>query len=211
VTLTFPSLRIGPGDMPEGLVAIGSEHHKVLFSRTLPLTFNPYKPAVINRQKLKPKTQEIITSLPIWDIAVQTENRAGLFLASCTETVSDPLPKQAIEINAFQARRQRHVLTNLVEAYGIRLAPEPIYPKPRDPEFAFVRVGYSECIDGFFRLRPVEAARRTVFLPPELVDTFEPVVHEEGRHIVFFANWIAWYRRKVNGPISWGWSSARPN
>ncbi len=33
--------------------------------------------------------------------------------------------------------------------------------------------------------------------PAELVDTFEPVIHEEGRHILFFVNWVAWYRRNM--------------
>lgn len=197
MTLAFPNISIDPGDVPDGPLAIGSEHHKKLFCRTLLSTFNPYKPAVINWPKLEKTTQDIITSLPIWDIAVQTENRAGLYVASFAETVSDPILKQSIELNAFEERRHRYVLANLVQAYGIKLAPEPAYAKPKDPEWAFVRVGYSECIDSFFAFGLFEAARRTGFFPPELVDTFEPVIHEEGRHILFFVNWIAWHRRNM--------------
>jgi hypothetical protein len=190
-------LSFDPIVVPEGPIRLGSPDHLRLFCRTLLTTFDPYKPAVIDWPKLQPKTQDLITALPIWDIAVQTENRAGVWVGSYVAKASDPLLKQAIELNAYEERRHRHVLANLVEAYGIALKPEPAYPAPRDPEWAFIQVGYSECIDSFFAFGLFESARRTGFFPPELVDTFEPVIHEEGRHILFFVNWIAWHRRTM--------------
>jgi len=197
VTLALPDLSFDPIVVPEGPIRLGSPDHLRLFCRTLLTTFDPYKPAVIDWPKLQPKTQDLITALPIWDIAVQTENRAGVWVGSYVAKASDPLLKQAIELNAYEERRHRHVLANLVEAYGIALKPEPAYPAPRDPEWAFIQVGYSECIDSFFAFGLFESARRTGFFPPELVDTFEPVIHEEGRHILFFVNWIAWHRRTM--------------
>jgi hypothetical protein len=128
---------------------------------------------------------------------VQTENRAGLNVCTYAEEIADPLLKKAVELNGFEERRHRHVLSNLVEAYGIKLAPEPVYERPRDPEWAFMVTGYSECIDSFFAFGLFETAKQSGFFPAELVDTFEPVVHEEGRHILFFVNWVAWHRRNM--------------
>jgi hypothetical protein len=182
---------------PEGPIRFGSDAHKTLFCRTLLDTFNPYKPAVIEWPKLDSQARDRLVSLPIWDIAVQTEGRAQLNVASYAAATSDPLLQKAIELNAFEEGRHKHVLSNLVAAYGIALAPEPEYVVRGDPEWAFMVTGYSECIDSFFAFGLFESAKHSGFFPETLVDTFEPVIQEEARHILFFVNWAAWHRRTM--------------
>ena len=175
----------------------GSEAHKTLFCRTLLDTHNPYKPAIIDWPALDADSRDRLVSLPIWDIAVQTEGRARLNVASYAAVTRDALLREAIELNAFEEGRHKSVLSNLVAAYDIALAPEPQYLAPRDPEWAFMLTGYSECIDSFFAFGLFAAARRSGFFPAALVDTFEPVMQEEARHILFFVNWAAWHRRTM--------------
>ena len=182
---------------PGSPLRLGGDEHKNAFCRMLLDTFNPYKPAVIDWPKLDQEARDRLVSLPIWDIAVQTEGRARLNVASYAACVSDPLLKKAIELNAFEEGRHKHVLSNLVAAYGIALAPEPAYVTPKDPEWAFMVTGFSECIDSFFAFGLFEAAKRSGFFPEALVDTFEPVIQEEARHIIFFVNWAAWHRRTM--------------
>jgi hypothetical protein len=184
-------------DGQPGPVRIGSDRHRTLFSRMLLETHNPYKPAVIDWPQLDPEARDRLVSLPIWDIAVQTEGKASQRVKAYADLIGDPLLKQATEMNAAEEARHKVVLANLVEAYGIKLAPEPPYPPPRYPQWAFMVTGFSECIDSFFAFGLFELAKRSGFFPPALVDTFEPVMQEEGRHITFFVNWVAWYRKNL--------------
>jgi hypothetical protein len=172
----------------------GSDEHKRVFCRMLLDTFDPYKPAVIDWPVLSDDARQRITTLPIWDIAVQTEGKAGLRVKTYAALIDDPLLREATELNAFEESRHKRVLSHLVEAYGITLAPEPEYKVPRDPEWAFMVTGFSECIDSFFAFGLFEHAKRSGFFPEELVDTFEPVVREESRHILYFVNWVEWRR-----------------
>ncbi|HVW68836.1 MAG TPA: hypothetical protein VHB68_07660 [Steroidobacteraceae bacterium] len=160
-------------------------------------THDPYKPAVIDWPKLDEDTRRRITSLPIWDIAVQTEGRAGLNVRTFAERSCSGLLRLAVEMNAYEESRHKQVLANMVRFYGIQLQPEPQYRVPRDAEWAFMVTGYSECIDSFFGFGLFDLAKSSGFFPPQLVDTFEPVMREEGRHILFFVNWVAWWRRNM--------------
>jgi hypothetical protein len=180
-----------------GIIRPGSDEHKNAFCRMLLDTHNPYKPAVIEWPPLDAEARERLTALPIWDIAVQTEGKARIRVLSYAEEIADPLLRRAVELDAFEEGRHKQVLSRLVEAYGIRLAPEPEYHRPRNAEWAFMVTGFSECIDSFFAFGLFAMAKTSRFFPPELVETFEPVMQEEARHILFFVNWVAWHRRNL--------------
>jgi hypothetical protein len=190
------ALRRWTYDTP-GAIKIGSAEHRKMFCRMLLETHDPYRPAVIDWPKLEPDAQRRLTSLPIWDIAVQTEGRASIRVKTYAETVRDPLLRAALHMDADEEARHKVVLSHLVRAYGIALAPEPVYPAPSKPEWAWMFTGYSECIDSFFAFGLFRSAERSGYFPAELVETFEPVIQEEARHILFFINWVTWYRKTM--------------
>src|SRR5215468_5657157 len=110
-----------------GPIMLGSEAHKQAFCRMLLDTHNPYRPSVVDWPILEPEARDRLVSLPIWDIAMQTEGNATLRVLAYAKTVTDPLLREAIEVDGFEETRHKHVLSNLVQAYGIQLAPEPEY------------------------------------------------------------------------------------
>jgi len=186
------------GERPAGRIRLGSPEHLRLFCLELLETHDPYRPRVLDWPKLSKETRDRLVALPIWDIAVQTEGKAGLNVRTFAEQYAqDGLLKEALTMDAFEEGRHKMVLGNMVQSYDIALKPEPEYKTPKDPEWAFMVTGWSECIDSFFGFGLFEVAKRTGFFPPELVDTFEPVMREEGRHILFYVNWVAWWRRNM--------------
>jgi hypothetical protein len=133
-----------------GPIRIGSEQHKDITCRMFRETFNSYRPTIIDWPQLDPDAKQRLIGLPIWDIAVQTEGRARQRMLSYAYSLTDPTWRLAIEQNGWEEGRHKVVLSNLVQAYGIELEPEPAYLPPRDAEWAYLVTGFSECVDSFF-------------------------------------------------------------
>jgi hypothetical protein len=89
------------------------------------------------------------------------------------------------------------VLEALVTHYGIKIEKNPPYVPPPRPEWNFMSTGYGECLDSFFAFGLFELANRSGHFPAELVETFEPVIQEEARHLVFFVNWAAYMQANI--------------
>ncbi|HEX7007033.1 MAG TPA: ferritin-like domain-containing protein [Alphaproteobacteria bacterium] len=171
---------------------IGSDEHKRLFCNMLLDSFDPYKPAVIDWPKLSEDDLRRLAGLPFWQVAVETEGHASATMQAAADGTSDPLIREALALNAFEERRHKEVLHNMLAFYGIEIGEEPPYPGPRDPEWAYIRTGYGECFDSFFAFGLFAVAKHSGFFPPALVDVFEPIIQEEARHILFFVNWLAY-------------------
>jgi hypothetical protein len=181
-----------------GILKRGSDRHRDAACAMFRETFNPYKPSVIEWPRLDPDALLRLTSLPIWDIAVSTENKAKARMLAYAMSVDDTTWHKAIRQNGWEEGRHRDVLSNLVASYGIKLAPETPDRIPANAEWGYLVTGFSECIDSFFAFGLFELARRSGYFPAALVETFEPVIQEEARHILLFANWLAWHRARLS-------------
>ena len=89
---------------------------------------------------------------------MQTEGKAGLRVKSYADKFGTPCWPRPSRSTPSRKAATSMSFANLVQAYGIVLAPEPEYVPPRDAEWAFMVTGYSECIDSFFAFGLFEAA-----------------------------------------------------
>ncbi len=182
----------------EGRIRPGSDEHKQLFCRMLLDTFDPYKPAIIPWPSLAPDVLARLTGLPFWDIAVETELHTSKNMQAIADATSDPLIREAIALNAFEERRHKVVLENMIRFYGIEIDPDESFTPPPDPVWKYLCTGYGECFDSFFSFGLFQIAKDSGYFPPELIDVFEPVIQEEARHILFFVNWAVYTQAQRN-------------
>lgn len=80
-----------------------------MFCEMLLTTHKPYKPAVIDWPMLAPAVLKRVTSLPIWDIAVQTEGRASIRVSTYAASIDDPLLREAVTMNGAEEARHKIV------------------------------------------------------------------------------------------------------
>ena len=175
--------------MPQ--LRVGSEEHKALFCREFVDTFHPYEVGDVRWPDLGPDDLARLRALPFWEEAVLSERTAGVRVRAAADAEREPVLREAIAMQAYEEQRHATLLESLLRRYGIPV-PEGTAVRPRDAEWAFLRMGYGECFDSFFAFGLFHVAARSGIFPQPLVETFDGVMQEEARHILFFANWVAY-------------------
>jgi hypothetical protein len=180
---------------------IGSEEHKQLFCRSFIETHRPYEPREMPWPALDDVSLARLRAIPIWSMALDVEVSAGFMLNGFARTESDPLVRQALEVQGFEEDRHGRILAEMASRYGLPI--KQAEPTKQATRQAFVDFGYDECVDSFAGFGIFRLARDARILPESLTSLFVRVLEEEARHIVFFINWIAWdrERRGCRGPV----------
>ena len=182
-----------------GSLATGSEEHKELFCRFFIDTHIKFDPAAIEWPELDEGSLKLLHSLPVWAQAMETERMGTCTIQSCATLETDPLIREALTLLAQEEARHAAIIQGLTTRYGISLPDLPSPKPPVDAEWEFLRFGYSECFDAFFTCALFAIARDSGLVPRPLVETFEPVIQEEARHVLFFVNWEAYHQ--VRSPL----------
>ncbi|MGA7933216.1 MAG: ferritin-like domain-containing protein [Kovacikia sp.] len=171
---------------------IGSEEHKHLFCESFVESHRIYTPEQISLPPLDSTTLDRLRSIPFWDEALYTEQKAGRMLDAFSKRVEDPSIQEAIALQGREEARHGNLIQHLLNHYQIGIPQRPERELPTDLEPAFVKFGYGECFDSFFAFGLFAIARQAGLMPEAFFTLFDPILDEEARHMVFFVNWIAY-------------------
>jgi hypothetical protein len=187
-------------------LTIGSEQHKQLFCRVFIETHGRYHPEELAWPEVDEEALARLRALPFWSEALATEANTAAKITALARTERDPLLREAIELQGYEEERHSKLLAVMARRYSLPIEEALPDPLPSDLEWAFIRTEYGECFDSFFAFGLFHFARESGFFPETLVGVFEPIIQEEARHILFFANWIAYRRRQLpvlRQPLHW--------
>jgi len=171
---------------------IGSLAHRDAFCNHFRQTYVAYDPATLPWPELDEAALARLKSVPFWEEVFYTERRAGAIVAAFTQTVTDPVMREAIALQGFEEARHAELIRVMIEKYGIDAAERPLEPVTGDVENRFKDFGFGECMDSFLGFGVFKIALQAKFLPKEMFAIFETLMYEETRHIVFFVNWMAY-------------------
>jgi hypothetical protein len=167
---------------------IGSLEHRDLFCRTFIETHVRFEPESLPWPRLEARYVDLLRAFPFWSFARSMEQEADRMIATFAETITDPVIREAIELQGYEEGRHGRLLNHMLERYGIDVPSVPLsnLPVTRDD---FVVFGFSECADSVVGFGGFALAREKQIFPKALLDVFEHILFEEARHIVFFINW----------------------
>ena len=177
---------------------IGSDEHKELFCRAFIEGHKPYEPPDMAWPELDEISLARLRAIPVWTMALEVENSAGVMLQGFARTERDPLVRQALELQGYEEARHGRILAHMVRKYGLNVNPRDVSEPPT--RAAFVNFGYNECVDSFAGFGIFKLASEAKIFPDSLTSPLSRILIEEARHIVFFINWVAWDRQRRGLP-----------
>jgi len=171
---------------------IGSEAHKERFCRQFIESHQRFDPETLPWPELDETALTRMRTVPFWQEVLHTERRAGAIVCAFAETITDPLVREAVDLQGVEETRHAELLRVMIRRYGLPAEERPLEAVGPDLHTAFADFGYGECIDSFLGFGVFKIARQSEFLPDKLFQIFDTLMLEETRHIVFFVNWMAW-------------------
>jgi hypothetical protein len=171
---------------------IGSQEHRDTFCRHFMRTYIEYDPNTLPWPELDDVALQRLRSVPFWEEVFYTERRAGAIVTAFTETVTDPILKQALALQGQEETRHAKLIRVMIEKYGLDAGERPLEDISNNIETRFKDFGFGECLDSFLGFGLFKIALQSEFLPKEILQIFETLMIEETRHIVFFVNWMAY-------------------
>ena len=176
---------------------IGSLEHRDLFCRTFIETHRPFEPEDLPWPRLEARYVELLRAFPFWSFARSMEQEADRMIATFAQTLSDPVIRDAVELQGYEEGRHGRLINHMLERYEIDVPNVPLTNLPVTRE-DFVVFGFSECLDSVIGFGGFALAREKQIFPKGLLDVFEHILFEEARHIVFFINWWR-YEEELTG------------
>jgi len=154
---------------------IGSLEHRDAFCRQFTQTYSEYDPTTLPWPVLNDEALHRMRSVPFWEEVFYTERRAGAIVAAFTETVADPVLREALALQGLEETRHARLIRVMIEKYGLDAAERPMEDISKNIETRFKDFGFGECLDSFLGFGLFKIALQSEFSPQGAAQDFRNV------------------------------------
>jgi hypothetical protein len=98
---------------------IGSEAHKERFCRQFIDSHQRFDPEKLPWPELDEAALERMRAVPFWREVLHNERRAGAIVRAFAVTITDPLVREAVDLEGVEEERHAQLLAVMVRRYGL--------------------------------------------------------------------------------------------
>ncbi len=98
---------------------VGSLEHRDLFCRTFIETHRAFEPENLPWPRLEARYVELLRAFPFWSFARSMEQEADRMIATFAKTLTDPVIREAVELQGYEEGRHGRLLNHMLERYEI--------------------------------------------------------------------------------------------
>src|SRR4029450_9490319 len=123
---------------------IGSLEHRDAVCSHFAQTYLDYDPEALPWPVLDEAALHRLRQVPFWEDVYYFERRAGAIVAAFTETVADPVLREALALQGLEETRHASIDRVMIEKYGLDAAERPMEDISKNIETRFKDFGFGE-------------------------------------------------------------------
>ncbi|MGF1600777.1 MAG: hypothetical protein ACFCU8_01950 [Thermosynechococcaceae cyanobacterium] len=173
---------------------LGSYEHRKVFCQALTDHHIKYDLDQIPWPQLTEQDLQRLREIPFWSKVLQQKRQMASIARKVALQTKPTKLKGAITLLAQETGRQVRLIERMMEFYQIPKVSIPTDDPPNALPPVLMDIAFDQYLDAYILWGWFALAREQQFLPEALLDVWEPILDEDARHSIFFANWTAGQR-----------------
>ncbi len=177
---------------------LGSYEHQKLFCQALTDRHVRYTLDQVPWPQLSDTERQRLQDIPFWSEMLQQKRQLALLVRTLAAQTKPTRLKGGILLLSQEMERQVKLIEQMMAFYQIPTVSLPLQPLPEDLTPGLLDLAFDQYLSAYILWGWFAVAREQQYLPEALLEVWEPILEEDARHSIFFANWTAGQQFSLN-------------
>lgn len=170
---------------------LGSYEHQKLFCHALTDHHIKYDLDQVPWPQLTDEQLQRLREIPFWAEVLQQKRQLGLIVSALATQTKPTRLKGAILLLSQEMERQVKLLEQMMSFYQIPQTKVSARPLPGELTPVLQDLAFDHYLSAYILWGWFAIAKEQQYFPDALLEVWEPILDEDARHSIFFANWTA--------------------